>query len=115
MHLPLRATLNGEQVGAPDAGVDMTFHFGELIAHAAKSRPLGAGTIIGSGTISNVDRSAGSCCMAEVRMLEILKDGKASTPFMSYGDSIRIEMFDADGASIFGAIDQVVKKYTPPI
>ncbi len=115
LHLPLRANLNGEQIGAPDAGIDMTFHFGELIAHAAKSRPLGAGTIIGSGTISNVDRSAGSCCLAEVRMLEIIKDGKASTPFMSYGDSIRIEMFDADGASIFGAIDQVVKKYTPPI
>ena len=113
VHLPLHAILNGKKIGSPDAGVDMTFNFGQLIAHAAKSRPLAAGAIIGSGTVSNVDRSAGSCCLAEVRMLEIIADGKPKTPFMQFGDIIRIEMFDQDGKSIFGAIDQAVEKYTP--
>lgn len=113
VHLPLHATLNDTKIGSPDAGVDMTFNFPELISHAAKSRPLGAGCIIGSGTVSNVDRSAGSCCLAEVRMLEIIADGKAKTPFMKFGDRVRIEMFDDQGKSIFGAIDQKVKAYKP--
>jgi len=113
VHLPLHATLNDDKIGSPDAGVDMTFNFPQLIAHAAKSRPLGAGCIIGSGTVSNIDRSNGSCCLAEIRMLEIIADGKPSTPFMKFGDRIRIEMFDDDGKTIFGTIDQVVKRYKP--
>lgn len=113
VHLPLHAVLNGKKVGSPNAGVDMTFNFPKLIEHAAKTRPLSAGTLIGSGTVSNVDRSAGSCCLAEVRMLEILAEGKPKTSFMKFGDQIRIEMFDKAGKSIFGAIDQKVKKYTP--
>ena len=78
-----------------------------------QSRPLGAGCIIGSGTVSNIDRSNGSCCLAEVRMLEIIADGKPKTPFMKFGDRVRIEMFDDDGKTIFGTIDQVVKRYKP--
>ncbi|MEE8258477.1 MAG: fumarylacetoacetate hydrolase family protein [Sphingomonadales bacterium] len=113
VHLPLHATLNDDKIGSPDAGVDMTFNFPQLIAHAAKSRPLGAGCIIGSGTVSNIDRSNGSCCLAEVRMLEIIADGKPATPFMKFGDRVRIEMFDSDGKTIFGTIDQVVKRYKP--
>jgi fumarylacetoacetate (FAA) hydrolase len=108
VHLPLISTLNNERFGAPNAGVDMTFNFAELIAHAAKTRPLCAGTIIGSGTVSNVDRSSGSSCLAEKRMLEMIESGQATTAFMKYGDRIRIEMFDAAGDSLFGAIDQVV-------
>ena len=108
--LPLLSHLNGELFGRPDAGVDMTFDFPQLIAHAAKTRPLGAGTIVGSGTVSNVDRSVGSSCLAEVRMLETIDRGKPSTPFMSFGDRIRIEMLDAEGRSIFGAIDQEVRR-----
>ena len=88
----------------------MTFDFPRLIAHAAKSRPLGAGTIVGSGTVSNKDPSVGSSCLAEVRMLETIDRGKPSTPFMSFGDRIRIEMLDAEGRSIFGAIDQEVRR-----
>lgn len=108
VHLPLISTLNNERFGAPNAGVDMTFNFAELIAHAAKTRPLCAGTIIGSGTVSNVDRSSGSSCLAEKRMLEMIESGQATTAFMKYGDRIRIEMLDAAGDSLFGAIDQVV-------
>ena len=113
VHLPLHAVLNDKKIGSPDAGVDMTFNFPQLIAHAAKSRPLGAGAIVGSGTVSNVDRSAGSCCLAEVRMLEIIADGKPVTPFMRFGDIIQIAMFDKNGENIFGTIDQVVEQYTP--
>jgi fumarylacetoacetate (FAA) hydrolase len=91
----------------------MTFDFPTLIAHAAKSRPLGAGTIIGSGTISNRDRSNGSCCLAEVRMLETINQDEAKTPFMKFGDRIKIEMLNANQESIFGAIDQTVSQYTP--
>ncbi len=112
LHLPLIAELNGNRIGAPNAGVDMTFDFPTLIAHAAKSRPLGAGTIIGSGTISNRDRSNGSCCLAEVRMLETINQGDAKTPFMKFGDRIEIEMLNANQESIFGAIDQTVSQYT---
>lgn len=114
LHLPLRATLNGELIGAPDAGVDMTFDFPTLIAHCAKSRSLMAGTVIGSGTVSNVGSKDGSCCLAEVRCLETIRDGAPRTPFMSFGDRIEIEMLDTDGESIFGKIDQVVTRYTPP-
>jgi len=112
VHLPLIVHLNGKLLGRPNAGVDMTFDFGQLIAHVTKSRRLGPGTIIGSGTISNYDRSLGSCCLAEVRMLETLANGKPSTPFLSFGDRVRIEMLDADGHSIFGAIAQQVVKAT---
>lgn len=108
--LPLNTHLNGELFGAPDCGTDMTFNFKQLIAHVSKTRRLGAGTIIGSGTISNYDRSKGSSCIAEKRMLETIEDGKPSTPFMSFGDTVRIEMLDSDGNSIFGAIDQMVVK-----
>ncbi|MGY0398612.1 MAG: fumarylacetoacetate hydrolase family protein [Ostreibacterium sp.] len=111
IHLPLVSHLNGELCGQPEAGIDMTFSFPQLIAHAAKSRPLGAGTIIGSGTVSNYDRSAGASCLVEKRMLEILEKGKANTPFMSFGDTVRIEMFDKTNQSIFGAIEQTVEKY----
>ncbi len=124
LRLPLLSTLNGELFGRPDAGVDMTFHFGQLIAHAARSRPLCAGCIIGSGTISNklddgpgkpiADGGVGYSCIAEIRTIETINDGKPSTSFMQFGDRIRIEMNDANGASIFGSIDQVVEKYEGP-
>ncbi len=114
VHLPLIATLNETRIGAPNAGIDMTFDFGQLIAHAAKSRALMAGTVIGSGTVANQGSPDGSCCLAEVRCLETIADGKPSTPFMSFGDRIEIEMLDAAGASIFGKIDQRVARYQPP-
>jgi fumarylacetoacetate (FAA) hydrolase len=115
IHLPLRTSLNGKSFGEPNAGKDMQFHFGQLVAHAAKSRNLAAGTIVGSGTVSNNDHEkVGSSCLAEKRMIEIIASGKPSTPFMRFGDRVRIEMLDEAGASVFGAIDQVVEKYTPP-
>lgn len=110
VHLPLVVQLNGGPFGQPNAGVDMTFDFGQLIAHCAKTRRLGAGSIVGSGTVSNRDRSSGSTCLAERRMLETLDQGKPMTPFLSFGDRVRIEMFDAAGRSIFGAIDQRVAR-----
>jgi len=110
LHLPLHAVLNQETVGQPNAGVDMTFSFPQLIAHVAKTRALCAGTIIGSGTVSNVDRSNGSCCLAEVRMLEIINQGNARTEFMHFGDQIMIEMLDSQGQSIFGQINQQVRE-----
>lgn len=114
LHLPLRVQLNGSRFGEPDAGEDMTFSFGQLIAHAAKTRDLEAGTVIGSGTVSNKDHSKGSCCLAERRTLETLSDGKPVTPFMRFGDRVRIEMLDAKGETIFGAIQQKVVKYEGP-
>jgi fumarylacetoacetate (FAA) hydrolase len=114
LHLPLHATLNDTKIGSPNAGVDMTFDFPTLIAHCAKSRSLMAGTVIGSGTVSNVGSKDGSCCLAEVRCLETIADGNPSTPFMSFGDRIEIEMLDKTGATIFGKIDQRVVRYTPP-
>jgi fumarylacetoacetate (FAA) hydrolase len=111
LHLPLVSTLNNRLVGSPDAGIDMTFNFGQLIAHACKTRPLVAGTVIGSGTVANQGSPTGSSCLAEVRCLEIIREGKATTPFMSFGERIEIDMKDANGHSIFGKIDQVVKKY----
>ncbi len=108
VHLPLRSWINGQPFGQPNAGVDMTFDFPQLIAHAARTRRLGAGSIIGSGTVSNYDRSQGSSCLAEKRTLELLAQGKAVTPFLRFGDRVRIEMLDAQGHSLFGAIDQKV-------
>ena len=109
VHLPLRVEVNGELFGAPEAGEDMTFDFRQLIAHAAKTRRLAAGTIVGSGTVSNRDRSRGCCCIAERRMLEKNEAGAARTPFLTAGDRVRIEMLDRDGRSLFGAIEQVVE------
>jgi fumarylacetoacetate (FAA) hydrolase len=114
VNLPLVVHINRHLFGRPNAGMDMTFDFPALIAHAARTRELEAGTIIGSGTISNVDRSVGSACMAEKRMLETIATGKPVTPFLRFGDRVRIEMFDAAGQSIFGAIDQEVARYVLP-
>ena len=111
VHLPLVTTLDGARFGAPEAGVDMQFSFFELIAHAAKTRPLAAGTIVGSGTVANQDESLGASCMAEKRMLEIIRDGKPTTPFLSFGARVRVEMFDRAGHSIFGAIEHVYEPY----
>ena len=111
VHLPLTTHLNGQLFGQPNAGIDMTFNFPKLISHAAKTRPLQAGAIIGSGTISNTDRSKGSSCLAEKRMLEKIEHGEPKTSFMQYGDTVRIEMFDRQKQSIFGAIEQTVKEY----
>jgi fumarylacetoacetate (FAA) hydrolase len=111
VHLPLLVDLNGERFGSPNAGVDMTFSFGALIAHAAKTRTLEAGTIVGSGTVSNADHKSGSACIAERRMIETIVTGKAETPFMRFGDRVRIEMKLPDGQSVFGAIDQKVRHY----
>ncbi|ABC27841.1 2-keto-4-pentenoate hydratase/2-oxohepta-3-ene-1,7-dioic acid hydratase (catechol pathway) [Hahella chejuensis KCTC 2396] len=112
VHLPLITHLNDTLLGQPNAGIDMTFDFPTLIAHAAKTRPLSAGAIVGSGTVSNKDRSTGSSCLAEVRMLEIIESGSPKTPFMRFGDQVRIEMLDKQGRSIFGAIDQKVTRYS---
>jgi fumarylacetoacetate (FAA) hydrolase len=106
--LPLVTHVNGVLLGRPEAGVDMTFDFPRLIEHVARTRRLGAGAIVGSGTVSNYDRSRGSSCVAERRMLEQVEQGRATTPFLHFGDRVRIEMFDRDGGSIFGAIDQQV-------
>ncbi len=108
LHLKLYSYLNDSLFGQPNAGIDMTFSFPELIAHAAKTRDLTAGTIIGSGTVSNLDRSQGSSCIAEKRMIELLENGEIKSPFMHFGDKIRIEMLDDEGNSIFGAIKQQV-------
>jgi fumarylacetoacetate (FAA) hydrolase len=119
--LPLYVTLNELPFGKPNAGEDMTFNFAELIAHAARTRELGAGTIIGSGTVSNRQGGlhgssiehggVGYCCLAELRMVETIEKGAPTTPFMRFGDNVRIEMLDLEGASIFGAIDQEVAHY----
>jgi fumarylacetoacetate (FAA) hydrolase len=121
LHLPLVSHLNGKLFGQPNAGVDMTFDFGQLVAHAAKTRNLGAGAVIGSGTVSNkqgtdygtsIDEGGlGYSCIAEIRMIETIRDGAPKTSFMKFGDSIRIEMLDKNGQSIFGAIEQNVVKY----
>ncbi len=114
LHLPLLTHINGEWFGAPEAGVDMQFDFSQLVAHAAKTRPLSAGAIVGSGTIANEDTSKGASCFAEKRTVETLRDGKPSTPFMSFGDAVRIEMLDRAGASIFGAIEQRIERQPTP-
>jgi fumarylacetoacetate (FAA) hydrolase len=114
MHGPVLTHVNDRKLGDPDAGDDMYFDFAQLIAHAAKTRPLCAGTIVGSGTVSNRDRARGSCCLAEVRTIETIEKGAPETPFLSFGDRVRIEMRDESGNTIFGAIDQKVVRYTPP-
>nr|WP_281383118.1 fumarylacetoacetate hydrolase family protein [Microbulbifer rhizosphaerae] len=120
LHLPLVSHLNGKKFGEPNAGVDMTFHFGQLIAHAARTRKLAAGTIIGSGTVSNkldggpgrpvAEGGVGYSCIAEIRMIETIEDGKPTTPFMQFGDQVAIEMLDEKGRSIFGRIEQTVQQ-----
>ncbi|WP_320826631.1 fumarylacetoacetate hydrolase family protein [Reinekea sp.] len=122
VHRPLRSTLNGKLFGEPNAGLDMTFNFAQLVAHAAKTRALGTGTLIGSGTVSNKDGDQpglpidagglGYSCIAELRMIETIQQGAAKTAFMAFGDTIRIEMFDDRGQSIFGAIDQSLQQKT---
>ncbi len=108
IHLPLESWVNDAALGCPNAGVDMTFDFAQLIAHAARTRRLGAGTIVGSGTVANADAGVGSSCLAEKRMRETLETGAPVTPFLAFGDRVRIEMRDSHGSSIFGAIDQQV-------
>jgi len=114
VNLPLLTHLNDVEFGHPHAGTDMTFDFPALIAHAARTRPLGAGTIVGSGTVSNRDRSVGSSCLAEKRTIEKIETGETSTPFMRFGDRVRIEMMDGQGRSLFGAIKQTVVRYPGP-
>lgn len=114
VRLPLRTHLNGQLFGNPNAGEDMQFDFAILISHASKTRHLCAGTIIGSGTVSNADRNCGCACIIEQRALEIVDRGEAITPFMRYGDKVHIEMLDAFGKTIFGAIEQVVQPYHCP-
>lgn len=114
LHLPLTVHLNDRQLGQPHAGIDMYFDFPALIAHAARTRSLGAGTIVGSGTISNHDRSNGFACISEARALETVARGAPATPFMRFGDMVRIEMFDPAGRSIFGAIEQMIAPHQPP-
>lgn len=121
VHLPLRSTLNDKEFGKVEAGVDMTFNFGQLVAHAAKTRPLMAGTIVGSGTVSNnldggpgkpiAEGGVGYSCIAEIRMIETIRSGAPQTSFLKFGDRVRIEMRDANDQSIFGAIDQTVVPY----
>ncbi|GHB65176.1 2-keto-4-pentenoate hydratase [Psychrosphaera saromensis] len=120
LSLPLLSILNDDMFGKPEAGVDMTFNFGQLIAHAAKTRPLCAGTVIGSGTVSNKldggagkpvkDGGVGYSCIAEIRMIETIEHGKPTTPFMQFGDKIQIEMFDKQGQSLFGQINQTLQQ-----
>lgn len=109
LNLPMRTQLNGKWLGEPECGVDMQFNFAQLVAHAAKTRPLSAGAIVGSGTIANEDTSKGASCLAEQRTVEKLRDGEPTTPFLKFGDSVRIEITNKDGDSIFGAIEQTIK------
>ncbi|WP_106751861.1 fumarylacetoacetate hydrolase family protein [Pannonibacter carbonis] len=121
VHLPLRVDVNGKPFGRANAGIDMTFDFPALVAHAAKTRPLTAGSIIGSGTVSNkLDGGAGKpvaeggvgySCIAEIRMIETIRDGAPKTPFLQFGDTVRIEMLDRDGHSVFGAIEQRIERH----
>ncbi|MBT5384536.1 MAG: fumarylacetoacetate hydrolase family protein [Kordiimonadaceae bacterium] len=111
LHLPLHAILNGKKIGSPNAGIDMTFDFCKLIEHAAKTRDLDPGTVVGSGTVSNKGSKDGSCCLAEIRCLETIREGKPKTEFMKFGDRVEIDMFDKDGKTIFGRINQKVVKF----
>ena len=113
VHRPLLTHISGAWFGAPECGVDMQFDFSQLIAHAARTRPLSAGTLVGSGTIANADTSKGASCFAEKRVVEALEHGAAITPFMRFGDTVRIEMLDARGHSIFGAIEQRIEQFRP--
>lgn len=121
VHRPLTVHINGQMFGKPDAGTDMTFSFPQLVAHVTKTREMEAGSIIGSGTVSNkqgdlhgssiANGGVGYCCLAEVRMYETIETGKPQTSFLKFGDTVRIEMLDRDGKSIFGAIEQRVERY----
>ena len=111
VHLALRCHVNGERLGSPDAGKDAAFGLDQLIAHAARTRELAPGTMIGTGTISNHDREAGYACLMEKRLVEQVEQGEAKTPFLRFGDRVRIEMLDGNLASVFGAIDHVVERY----
>jgi fumarylacetoacetate (FAA) hydrolase len=110
LNLQLISSVNGKRIGAPHAGADMYFDYPQLIAHAARTRKLGAGTILGAGTVANKDETAGSSCIAEVRANEEIEHGKALTAFLKFGDRVRIEMLDEAGQTIFGAIDQKIIK-----
>jgi fumarylacetoacetate (FAA) hydrolase len=110
LHLAMRTWINDRWFGEAEAGVDMQFSFAELIAHAARTRPLSAGAIVGSGTIANQDTAKGASCLAEQRTVETLRDGKPSTPFLKFGDRVKIDVTDAKGVSLFGAIEQTVAK-----
>lgn len=112
VHRPMLTHINGAWFGAPEAGVDMQFDFAQLVAHAARTRPLAAGTLVGSGTVANQDTSLGASCLAEKRTVETLEHGKPITPFLRFGDRVRIEMLDGEGRSLFGAIEQTVKQAT---
>jgi len=111
VHLPLVSHVNERELGHPNAGVDAALGLFELIAHAAKTRELAAGSLVGTGTISNHDLSAGYACLMEARLVEQVEQGEAKTPFLRFGDRVRLEMRDAQGASVFGAIDQRVERY----
>jgi fumarylacetoacetate (FAA) hydrolase len=124
VHLPINVDLNDAPLGRADAGIDMIFNYGQLIEHAAKTRPLSAGTIIGSGTISNKggdggpgkpisEGGLGYSCLAEMRMVETILHGAPKTPYMQFGDNVKIWMNDEQGNSIFGQINQTVVKYNP--
>jgi fumarylacetoacetate (FAA) hydrolase len=113
LHLNLESVWNGKRVGLCDAGPEMTFHFGQLIAHICKTRNVRAGSVIGSGTVSNRDWSRGYSCIAEKRAIETIEGGAPKTEFMQFGDTIRLEMKGADGASVFGAISQKVVPLHP--
>jgi fumarylacetoacetate (FAA) hydrolase len=108
LHLPMRTWINGQWFGEAECGVDMQFSFAQLVAHVAKTRPLTAGTLVGSGTIANQDTGKGASCLAEQRTVEKLRDGEPSTPFLKFGDTVRIEITDTNGRSIFGAIEQTI-------
>jgi hypothetical protein len=113
LHLSLESRWNGQRVGLTEAGPEMVFHFGQLMAHVARTRRLRAGTVFGSGTVSNKDWSHGFSCVAEKRAIEMIQTGAAQTPFMRFGDTIRIEMLGEDGMSLFGAIEQRVMSSVP--
>lgn len=115
VHLTLESRWNGKRVGNTEAGPEMTFHFGQLIAHVAKTRNLRAGSVVGSGTVSNKDWSHGYSCVAEKRAIETIEHGEPRTAFMQFGDTIRLEMLGADGHSVFGAIDQRVAPLQDPV
>mgnify|MGYP001028385201 CR=1 FL=1 len=110
LHLPMRTWINGQWFGEAECGVDMQFSFAQLVAHVAKTRPLTAGTLVGSGTIANEDTGKGASCLAEQRTVETLRDGKPSTPFLSFGDTVKIDITDEKGVSIFGSIEQRIEK-----
>ena len=110
VHLPLRATWNGKLVGQPHAGVDMAFNFPQLIAHLCKTRNLRAGSIVGSGPVANKDARRGYCCILDKRSLEALADGIAGTPYMLFGDTLKVELLGEDGKSLCGAIEQSFKQ-----